>query len=123
MDTLTLRRQLNLEHTRLELLNRLERIRRDRAHIDVPLEADFSEQAVQRENDQVLERLEDACLRELGQIEHAVAHLDRGGADRCECCGHAIADKRLAAMPQATLCAECAGKLKVDAFEGSHPAG
>ncbi|MGH8517096.1 MAG: TraR/DksA family transcriptional regulator [Panacagrimonas sp.] len=120
METLTVRRQLHLEHTRLERMTRLERIRRDRAHIDVPLEADFSDQAVQRENDEVLERLEDACLRELGQIEHALAHLDRGGANRCECCGLAITDKRLTVMPQATLCSQCAGKLKIAAFEGNH---
>lgn len=89
-------------------MDRLERIRRDRTHIDVPLVADFSDQAIQRQNDEVLDQLEDSGLRDLGQVEHALAYLARGGGDRCECCGEVIAAKRLAAMPQATLCSKCA---------------
>lgn len=102
-----------LEQTRLELVNRLERIRRDRNHVEAPLVADFADQAVQRENDEVLERLEDSSLQDLGQVEHALAHLRRGGADRCEYCGSAISSQRLAAMPQVTTCAACAHRLSV----------
>ena len=89
-------------------MTRLERIRRDRDHVDAPLVADFPDQAIQRQNDEVLDRLEDSSLQELGQVEHALAHLERGGANRCECCGRAISSTRLAALPQATTCADCA---------------
>lgn len=107
-------------------MNRLERIRRDRTHIDAPLVADFSDQAIQRQNDEVLDRLEDSGLRDLGQVEHALAHLARGGGNRCERCGRAISARRLSAMPQATLCSRCAGTSvaatpKTAAADGCRP--
>lgn len=108
MDTPISPRHQRLLRTRAELMNRLERIRRDRMHIDAPLVADFSDQSIQRQNDEVLNQLEDAGLRDLGQIDHALEHLARGGGNRCECCGRAISAKRLSAMPQATLCSRCA---------------
>ena len=116
-----LQRQQILERTRMELMTRLERIRRDRNHVDAPLVADFPDQAVQRQNDEVLDRLEDSSLRELGQVEHALAHLRRGGANRCESCGRVISSKRLAALPQATTCAGCAIGVVTHAAAAVHP--
>jgi DnaK suppressor protein len=102
-------------------MNRLDRIWRDRNHTEVPLVADFPDQATQRQNDEVLEGLEDSTLRELGQIEHALHHLQRGGGDRCECCGQAISSKRLTAVPYATACADCAQVVGPKAAAEQHP--
>lgn len=96
-------------------MNRLERIRRDRNHTEAPLVADFPDQAVQRQNDEVLERLEESSRRDLHQIEHALAHLRRGGANRCESCGRPISARRLAAVLHATTCAGCAKKAATEA--------
>lgn len=111
MNMKPLAREQQLQRTRQELAQRLERIRRDHSHADAPLEADFAEQSVQRQNDEVLDRIEDSTRRDLDQVEHALAHLARGGGDRCEGCGEPIASERLAAMPHATQCADCARQL------------
>lgn len=100
-------RRQRLESTRRDLLDRLARIRRDRNHIDAPLNADSTERAIERQNDDVLERLEDVALRELGQVEHALVHLAAGRGNRCECCGAVIARGRLLAVPHATQCFLC----------------
>ena len=48
-------------------------------------------------------------LRELEELEAALARLDQGTFGRCIECGAEIAFKRLAAYPVATRCAECQG--------------
>lgn len=111
----TQQRVQRLERQRAELMSRLERIRRDRNHTEAPLVADFPDQAVQRQNDEVLEGLEASSRKDLHQIEHALAHLQRGGANRCEACGRPIPARRLDAVPHATTCAGCAKKAMTGA--------
>ncbi len=100
-------RHLYLENQYAELRERLQRVRRDRNHTDGALDADFAEQAVQRENDEVLEGLERSLVADLQQIDHALAHLNRGQGDSCEHCGKPIGASRLAAVPHATICIDC----------------
>lgn len=91
-----------------ELADRLERIRRDRMRAGQPLSAHFTEQAVERENDEVLDRLETATAAELRQVERAVAHFEAGLYGLCESCGAPIEERRLHRLPYATACAHCA---------------
>ena len=65
--------------------------------------------------DEVLDRLESTVISELGRIEHALSHLDRGRGNQCECCGRTISRKRLSAVIHATQCEACARKLASDA--------
>jgi RNA polymerase-binding transcription factor DksA len=58
----------------------------------------------QREGDAVVRRF---LQRDLDQIDHALAHLERGRYGLCEVCGHQIAPRRLEVLPAATLCVEC----------------
>jgi DnaK suppressor protein len=44
----------------------------------------------------------------LERVERALAKLDEGSYGTCDRCGGPIAPKRLAAMPDSTLCVECA---------------
>ncbi len=44
----------------------------------------------------------------LERIERALAKLDDGTYGTCDGCGAAIPEKRLAAMPESTLCVNCA---------------
>jgi len=48
-------------------------------------------------------------VRELEELEAALARIDQGTFGRCTECGAEIAFKRLAAYPVATRCAECQG--------------
>ncbi|MFQ5470168.1 MAG: TraR/DksA family transcriptional regulator, partial [Gammaproteobacteria bacterium] len=52
-----------LEAKKEELSERLSQIEKDVRHIEKPLERDFEEQAVERQNDEVLDAL-DATTRE-----------------------------------------------------------
>ena len=87
-----------------EILGRLERIDRD---ANKPLDADFEEQAVERENDEVLVALDRSIRAELAQIEKTLARLDKGKYGVCEVCGDPITSKRLEAAPYASRCVVC----------------
>ena len=69
---------------------------------------DSSEQAIERENDTVLERLDDATRAEVGRIRGALARIEQGRYGICDACQGPIAPERLRALPTATLCFACA---------------
>jgi RNA polymerase-binding protein DksA len=98
--------QSRLERRREEVLGRLERITKDVRHTP-GLEADFEEQAVQRENDDVLAHLDDATRSEMLQIDSALARLHESRYGICEVCHKPIAGKRLEALPYAARCLSC----------------
>jgi DnaK suppressor protein len=87
-----------------EIRGRLERIARDANKL---LDADFEEQAVERENDEVLVALDSSIRAEMEQIEKTLARLDNGEYGVCEVCGDPIAPKRLEALPYASRCVAC----------------
>jgi DnaK suppressor protein len=95
-----------LQKRRAELVRRLERITREVRHTS-GLEADFEEQAVQRENDDVLAGLDDKIRLELLQIESALGRLNETEYGVCEACHKPIGSKRLDAVPYATRCVAC----------------
>lgn len=70
---------------------------------------DFAERATEIEGDEVLEGLETSALQETAQIEAALARIEAGTYGACEACGEPIDEKRLAALPYAARCIECAG--------------
>lgn len=112
----TSKRQLFLEREAAQLRERLGRIDHDRRRGQGALDPDFSEQAVECQNDQVLDQLELAVAAEIRQIDHALDHLSQGRGDLCEDCGKPIGERRLAALPYATQCTACAG------ISTTHPA-
>lgn len=101
-----LRRQL--EQLRDDLQSRLDRVTRNVRHETEPLDKDFAEQAVQRENEEVVDALGNEARRELIRVRDALKRMDEGTYGVCEACGEAIAPARLRALPQARLCADCA---------------
>ena len=90
----------------VELGSRVESLERD---IQSGVPSDFEEQATARENDEVLDRLDEASRAELLAIRAAFVHLDQNGFNVCSKCGGAIGDERLALVPTAILCVICAG--------------
>jgi DnaK suppressor protein len=59
-----------------------------------------------------LERLGDAERLELVRIDAALERLDKGTYGTCDDCGRPIEARRLAALPWAVLCSECAAALE-----------
>jgi DnaK suppressor protein len=106
----TIRRQLETRLT--EIQQRLDKISLDRRHVNQPLNADFEEQAIELENDQVLDALDSQIRAEVRQLEKTLARIDEGIYGVCETCGSSIAPKRLEALPHATRCIGCEEQLQ-----------
>jgi RNA polymerase-binding protein DksA len=94
-----------LESRLRELRERVGQIQRDLGGVRHP---DSEERAAELENDEVLERLDDAERREVEEIRAALARIGSGVYGQCARCGEAIAEGRLQALPYATLCIDCA---------------
>jgi len=90
-----------------ELESRMTRIRSDRRGEIAPPEKDSQEQAQQRENDEVLDRLDEVGRDELEEIRAAITRIDAGQYGACTRCGEAIPEARLRALPSTPLCVGC----------------
>jgi RNA polymerase-binding transcription factor len=97
--------RLQLEELKSELETR---VAKANTSLSASHSTDWSEQAVERENDEVLVELVREGKEELEQIKLAFMRMDKGHYGTCVTCGAAINPQRLNAMPMATLCVECA---------------
>ena len=70
--------------------------------------ADWAEQARERENDEVLNALESEAKVEIQQLSNAITRIDAGSYGICQTCGEEIAEKRLVVQPAAIKCINCA---------------
>lgn len=89
----------------VELQKRIDSIHQDFAE---GRHADWSEQAGERENDEVLNALESEAKIEIQLLSNAITKIDNGNYGYCEGCGDAINEKRLAVQPAAIKCINCA---------------
>jgi DnaK suppressor protein len=46
------------------------------------------------------------------KVERALEKIDEGTYGRCDSCGQPIAPRRLEAVPESTLCVQCAGAAR-----------
>lgn len=88
-----------------DLLERTEVIEDDLRH---PLDADWSEQAVDLADDEALEGVDEVLRAEIQQIRLALLRIENGTYGTCAKCGKEIRRERLEARPIATRCIECA---------------
>ena len=79
-------------------------------HKNEPVEKDFAEQATQRENDDVLNALNQDAKQVVGQINSALHRMETGDYGICVECGAEISEGRLEIVPYAALCIKCAEK-------------
>ena len=79
-------------------------------HRNEPVEKDFAEQATQRENDDVLNALNEDAKIIVGQINSALHRIESGDYGICTECGAEISEGRLDIVPYAALCIKCAEK-------------
>ncbi|QOR38225.1 TraR/DksA family transcriptional regulator [Billgrantia diversa] len=103
-------RQAELEALRDELVERVDRYKVHKMHLENPLDRDMEEQAIELENEDVIDALEEEAEEELGQVMHALERIEEGEGELCERCGEPIDPRRLEAIPYATLCLDCAGQ-------------
>jgi RNA polymerase-binding transcription factor DksA len=98
-------RKAQLTERRLELDSRLQRIEDE---LDNPLPKDSEDQAIELEEDEVLEGLGSAGLVEIRQIDAALERIEDGTYGTCLNCEERIPEARLDLVPQTALCAGCA---------------
>ena len=97
---------------RQELLQRVSDIQKDLRKEDNPVEKDFEEQAVQMENEEVLNALDAEGRATLLKIDHALKRIETGNYDICTMCDTTIPIERLRAMPYTELCVDCAAEAE-----------
>ncbi len=100
------RERLHNEKKRVEEL-----IARTNKHLyrrEEPYSQDFAEQAVEVENNQVVEQLDEDGKASLVRINKALKKLDEGYFGLCEDCGEPIDQDRLLIVPTAPCCVDCA---------------
>ena len=94
-----------LEKQLARLLERSGKIGADLRQIH---DRDWSEQAIELENDEVLKGLDEMTLGEVRRIRAAFGRMEDGTYGVCATCARAISEERLAAVPSAITCLTCA---------------
>lgn len=86
----------------------LSRLRDLDAELDSHQSKDWEELAVEREGDEVLERLGQSGQAEIAQIRAALARMEHGIYGICVTCGQDISEERLDLLPSTPFCRTCA---------------
>jgi DnaK suppressor protein len=96
-----------LEQRQAELLHRLERVKKD---VTAGHSHDWSEQAQERQNDEVIQAIGNESREELKKVGLALERIASGEYDTCSECGGDISVERLKAVPYTSRCIDCASK-------------
>lgn len=95
-----------LQDLQREISDRISAIERDMRHEGIS--ADWSDQATERENDEVLVSLGDSSEQELALVRQALQRLDDDSYFHCSECGVEIPRARLDLLPFTAHCVDCA---------------
>lgn len=98
-------RQDNLLALKKELTQRVEKINKD-LH-SRKTSGKFSDQVVDRQNDDVLLNLKNEAEHEIEQIDHALIKIKNSLYGICEKCHGEISPERLDIVPFAATCKDC----------------
>ncbi|MFA8444212.1 TraR/DksA family transcriptional regulator [Yoonia sp.] len=98
-------RKKQIEDRVAELTANLQKIEDD---LDQPLPAHLEDQAIDLEDDEVLERLGRTQQQELRLLNDALKRIADGTYGVCAKCGDDISQARLDAVPYAMICRDCA---------------
>lgn len=88
------------------------RLHKIETRLDQPGSKDWEDQAIEREDDEVLEDLGNAGLKEMELIRAALERIEDGSYGICAACGDDIAPERLSVVPHTILCRSCAQKAE-----------
>lgn len=86
------------------------RVHKIEDRLDDPVSKDWEDQAIEREDIEVLEDLGNAGLKEMELVRAALGRIDDGSYGTCLKCGDDISMERLKAVPFAALCRDCTQK-------------
>lgn len=100
-----------LQAMRADYVKRISAIHKDTHHINEPVEKDFAEQVSQRENDDVLNALDQEARDVVMRIDNALLRIQSGEYGMCLRCGCEIPKARLRAVPYAEYCVDCADEI------------
>lgn len=92
----------------LRLAELEQRAARIETELTVPMNADSEEQATEAADDVALASEDVLVVREINALRAAIGRIDANHYGACLTCGADIAAARLAAVPEATLCMDCA---------------
>ena len=101
------KRKEQLEARLGELRTRLTRIEDE---LEQPVSDSFAEQAVEREEEEVLEDLGAAGVQEVRMIDAALQRIAAGTYGTCVSCGEPIGEERLNVLPATPICRDCAAQ-------------
>ena len=101
-----IRRKLIMRRDEIE--GRLNKVDQDILHTNGAPNPDSGEQAIERENDDVLEALGGIARSELEKINTALERIERNEYGICTVCKNDISVERLKAIPYADRCINCA---------------
>lgn len=108
-----MRQSIDIASRKAELESRLASLDGRIHEIEHELEShndrNWSEAALEREGDEVLERQGSAAQTEMVAIRAALSRIEAGEYGFCVKCGAEIEAARLDLIPYAPLCAACAG--------------
>jgi len=96
-------RQLEMKRAELE-----RRLRKIETHIRTQYDQNLQEQALELENDEVVNALAEETRLELEQIHSALVRIERNEYGICAICGETIPIGRLEALPYTDRCVACA---------------
>jgi DnaK suppressor protein len=88
-----------------ELQDRMERVDDT---LDQPADADLNDQAIELEDDEVLDAIAAAAQKEVRLLQKALRDIEAGTYGICKSCDEPISPERLEAVPYALLCRDCA---------------
>jgi len=104
----------DLQHFKTAIEARLEelgeRLHQIEDELDTPKTQDLNDQAIDLEDDEVLEGVGQAAQKEVGLLQQALKRIENGEYGTCAVCGDPISDERLNAVLYATLCRNCAAQ-------------
>jgi RNA polymerase-binding transcription factor DksA len=102
------------ERRRDILLSRLSeldsRLHAIETELEQPHTQDWDDMAIEREGDEVLERLGQSGLDEIRRIMAALQRIKAGTYGVCVTCGATIAEERLDILPATPFCKVCAAQ-------------
>ena len=90
------------------ILGRIDKTTRHLKRSEGALSKDSEDQAIDLENDEVLQALDESGRREVLQINAALDRMEAGKYGTCRECGIEIPMERLQALPSALTCVDCA---------------
>lgn len=90
-----------------------ERMQDIETELDTPKSKDLGEQAIDLEDDEVLETLGLSAEREADALYRALRRLEGGTFGLCASCGETISDARLQVVPHTLVCRKCAAAAAV----------